>query len=74
MKRIEGGQVFNMTKGDEFAFSAADVLGEVTCGLGWDPSRSAGNMDLDSSVIKVFTNGQIDENHVYFGNLLARLE
>lgn len=61
------GKIFHMHKGDDFLLDDDLVRGRISCCLGWNPSASG--MDLDSSAIKVFTNGQIDTGHVYFGNL-----
>lgn len=58
---LSQGQVITLTK-------RGVKISKLLVGMGWKPSKTSDNMDLDASVVMIETNGDIHDT-VYFGNL-----
>ncbi|MGN0765968.1 MAG: TerD family protein [Christensenellales bacterium] len=67
-KGYKEGDTIRLSQGQEVKISYQDKrpLSKIIVGIGWDPSRTSENMDVDSSV---FVLGNNDSEKIYFGNL-----
>ena len=65
---LDKGRV-SLVKGSRVSLvkSGAPALAKVTMGLGWDPARGGGNIDLDASVIAFDQTGK-EREIVYFAH------
>ena len=67
--RLSSGKVLHLNQGDKVVLQNEDnsVIDKISLGVGWSPSGSFQNMDLDASVL-VYSNKQYSDL-IYFGKL-----
>lgn len=63
------GEKITLSQGQVITLSRRGVeISELLVGMGWKPSRTSDNMDLDASVVMIEKNGHIKEV-IYYRNL-----
>ena len=63
------GEKITLSQGQVITLSRRGVeISKLLVGMGWKPSRTSDNMDLDASVVMIEKNGHINEL-IYYGHL-----